>query len=77
MLQTSLENERYFIDTKTAGEIYIIIQVYDFEKGKRDANPALRMNTADRDYVKSKYKLEKLKNIEDLVAEAVAVNIPL
>jgi homocitrate synthase len=35
-----------------------------------------RMITADRDYVKSKYKLEKLKDIEELVAEAVAVNIP-
>lgn len=35
-----------------------------------------RMIVADRDYVKSKYKLEKIKDIEDLVAEAVAVNIP-
>ena len=35
-----------------------------------------RMMVADRDYVKSKYKLEKLKEIEDLVAEAVEVNIP-
>lgn len=35
-----------------------------------------RMVVADRDYVKSKYKLEKIKDIEDLVAEAVAVNIP-
>lgn len=35
-----------------------------------------RMITADRDYVKSKYKLEKIKDIEELVAEAVAVNIP-
>jgi homocitrate synthase len=35
-----------------------------------------RMITADRDYVKSKYKLEKIKEIEELVAEAVAVNIP-
>ncbi|PYH96225.1 homocitrate synthase [Aspergillus ellipticus CBS 707.79] len=35
-----------------------------------------RMMVADRDYVKSKYKLEKLKDIEDLVAEAVEVNIP-
>merc|ERR1712187_595537 len=32
-----------------------------------------RMMVADRDYVKSKYKLEKLK---DIVAEAVEVNIP-
>jgi homocitrate synthase len=35
-----------------------------------------RMIVADRDYVKSKYKLEKLKDIEDLVAESVQVNIP-
>ena len=35
-----------------------------------------RMIAADRDYVKSKYKLEKIKEIEELVAEAVAVNIP-
>jgi homocitrate synthase len=35
-----------------------------------------RMIVADRDYVKSKYKLEKLKDIEDLVAQAVEVNIP-
>ncbi|KAL1958159.1 hypothetical protein VTO42DRAFT_5014 [Malbranchea cinnamomea] len=35
-----------------------------------------RMITADRDYVMSKYKLHKLKDIEDLVAEAVQVNIP-
>jgi homocitrate synthase len=35
-----------------------------------------RMIAADRDYVKSKYKLEKLKGIEDLVADAVQINIP-
>ena len=35
-----------------------------------------RMIAADRDYVKSKYRLEKIKDIEDLVAEAVEVNIP-
>lgn len=35
-----------------------------------------RMIVADRDYVKSKYRLEKLKEIEDLVAEAVEINIP-
>ena len=35
-----------------------------------------RMIVADRDYVKGKYKLEKLKEIEDIVAEAVEVNIP-
>jgi homocitrate synthase len=36
-----------------------------------------RMIVADRDYVMSKYKLHKLKDIEDLVAQAVEVNIPL
>jgi homocitrate synthase len=35
-----------------------------------------RMMVADREYVKGKYRLEKLKEIEDLVAEAVQVNIP-
>ena len=35
-----------------------------------------RMIVADRDYVKSKYKLEKLKEVEDLVAEAVEINVP-
>lgn len=35
-----------------------------------------RMIAADRDYVKSKYKLEKLKDIENLVSQAVEVNIP-
>ena len=35
-----------------------------------------RMIAADRDYVKGKYRLEKIKDIEDLVAEAVEVNIP-
>ncbi|KAJ6010695.1 hypothetical protein N7451_002107 [Penicillium sp. IBT 35674x] len=35
-----------------------------------------RMMVADPEYVKGKYKLEKLKDIEDLVAEAVEVNIP-
>ncbi|KAI5289978.1 Saccharopine dehydrogenase [Ascosphaera aggregata] len=35
-----------------------------------------RMIAADRDYVISKYKLEKIKDIEDLVSEAVQVNIP-
>ena len=35
-----------------------------------------RMMVADRDYVMSKYKLEKIKDIEDLVSEAVEVNIP-
>lgn len=35
-----------------------------------------RMIVADRDYVKNKYRLEKIKEIEDLVAEAVEVNVP-
>lgn len=35
-----------------------------------------RMIVAAPDYVKSKYKLHKLKEIEDLVAEAVEINIP-
>ncbi|KAI9869408.1 MAG: Saccharopine dehydrogenase [Trichoglossum hirsutum] len=35
-----------------------------------------RMIVADRDYVKSKYRLEKLKDLEDLVASAVQINIP-
>ncbi|RPA85484.1 homocitrate synthase [Ascobolus immersus RN42] len=35
-----------------------------------------RMIVADRDYVMSKYKLEKLRDLENLVAEAVEVNIP-
>lgn len=35
-----------------------------------------RMIVADRDYVKGKYKLHKLKEIEDIVAEAVEINIP-
>ncbi|KAL2203787.1 homocitrate synthase [Sarocladium strictum] len=35
-----------------------------------------RMITLDREYVTSRYKLQKLKEIEDLVADAVEVNIP-
>ncbi|KAI9740436.1 MAG: Saccharopine dehydrogenase [Cirrosporium novae-zelandiae] len=35
-----------------------------------------RMIVADRDYVLSKYRLDKLKEIEDLVAEAVEINVP-
>ncbi|KAJ9149276.1 hypothetical protein NKR23_g4425 [Pleurostoma richardsiae] len=35
-----------------------------------------RMIVADRDYVLSKYKLHKLKDLEELVADAVEVNIP-
>ena len=34
------------------------------------------MIVADREYVMSKYKLHKLKAVEDLVANAVEVNIP-
>jgi homocitrate synthase len=35
-----------------------------------------RMYVADKDYVKSKYKLEKLRDVENLVAEAVQVQVP-
>ena len=35
-----------------------------------------RMIAADREYVMSKYKLNKLRDIENMVAEAVQVNIP-
>lgn len=35
-----------------------------------------RMIVADREYVMGKYKLDKLKDIEELVAQAVEVNIP-
>ncbi|KAI4753209.1 homocitrate synthase [Aureobasidium sp. EXF-3400] len=35
-----------------------------------------RMIVADRDYVKGKYDLHKLKAIEDLVADSVEINIP-
>ncbi|PFH55900.1 hypothetical protein XA68_17432 [Ophiocordyceps unilateralis] len=35
-----------------------------------------RMIVGSRDYVTSRYKLHKLKEIEDLVAESVQVNIP-
>ena len=35
-----------------------------------------RMITADRDYVLSKYKLHKLRDLENLVADAVQINIP-
>lgn len=35
-----------------------------------------RMIVADRDYVKGKYNLHKLKEIEDLVADSVEINIP-
>ncbi|OAL45231.1 homocitrate synthase-like protein [Pyrenochaeta sp. DS3sAY3a] len=35
-----------------------------------------RMIVADRDYVLSKYNIKKLKEIEDLVADLVEVNVP-
>ncbi|KIV81845.1 homocitrate synthase, mitochondrial [Exophiala sideris] len=35
-----------------------------------------RMIVGDRDYVKAKYRLEKLKDIENLVASAVEINVP-
>ncbi|KAI0137415.1 HMGL-like-domain-containing protein [Xylariales sp. AK1849] len=35
-----------------------------------------RMIVADREYVTSKYNLKKLKDIEELVADAVQINIP-
>jgi homocitrate synthase len=35
-----------------------------------------RMIVADRDYVTKKYKLHKLKALEDLVADAVEINVP-
>ncbi|CAD6582267.1 MAG: Saccharopine dehydrogenase [Alectoria sarmentosa] len=35
-----------------------------------------RMLVADRDYVRSKYDLTKLKAIEDMVAAAVEINVP-
>ncbi|KAL8993503.1 MAG: hypothetical protein Q9169_006291 [Polycauliona sp. 2 TL-2023] len=49
--------------------------------GERNGIPSLggfvaRMLTQDRDYVKSKYNLTKLKAVEDLVADAVEVNVP-
>ncbi|KAL8803533.1 MAG: hypothetical protein Q9182_003134 [Xanthomendoza sp. 2 TL-2023] len=49
--------------------------------GERNGIPSLggfvaRMLTQDREYVKSKYNLTKLKAVEDLVASAVEVNVP-
>lgn len=35
-----------------------------------------RMYAADRDYVKKKYKLHKLRDIENLIADAVSVQVP-
>lgn len=50
--------------------------------GERNGIPSIgglliRMLIIDRDYVLSKYKLTRLKAIEDLVATAVEVNNPL
>lgn len=36
-----------------------------------------RMMVADPDYVKSKYKLHMLREIENVVAEAVEISVPL
>ncbi|KAL8885348.1 MAG: hypothetical protein Q9215_006786 [Flavoplaca cf. flavocitrina] len=49
--------------------------------GERNGIPSLggfvaRMLTQDREYVKSKYNLTKLKAVEDLVADSVEVNVP-
>jgi homocitrate synthase len=35
-----------------------------------------RMIVADREYVTSKYNIKALKEVEDLVADLVEVNIP-
>jgi homocitrate synthase len=35
-----------------------------------------RMYAADKDYIKGKYNLEKLRDLENIVAEAVNVSIP-
>ncbi|CAG8462402.1 9351_t:CDS:2 [Ambispora gerdemannii] len=35
-----------------------------------------RMYTADKDYIKYKYKLDKLRDVENLVANAVGVEVP-
>lgn len=35
-----------------------------------------RMYTEDRDYVTNKYKLHKLRDVENLVADAVSVQVP-
>ncbi|RKO93788.1 putative LYS20-homocitrate synthase [Blyttiomyces helicus] len=37
---------------------------------------AARMYVADKDYVRGKYKLEKLRDIENLVADAVQIQVP-
>ncbi|KAL8924755.1 MAG: hypothetical protein Q9208_003844 [Pyrenodesmia sp. 3 TL-2023] len=49
--------------------------------GERNGIPSLggfiaRMLVQDREYVKGKYDLTKLKAVEDLVADAVEVNVP-
>ncbi|CAG8496174.1 9789_t:CDS:2 [Ambispora leptoticha] len=35
-----------------------------------------RMYTADKDYIKSKYKLDKIRDVENLVANAVGIEVP-
>jgi len=35
-----------------------------------------RMYAADKEYIKGKYNLEKLRDLENIVAEAVTVSIP-
>ena len=49
--------------------------------GERNGIPSLggfiaRMYTADRDYVMSKYNLKALREVENLVAEAVQIQVP-
>lgn len=66
---TALEGGAKFIDTSVLGI------------GERNGITPLgalmaRMITADREYVMSKYKLHKIRNLENLVAEAVQINIP-
>ncbi|KAK4191319.1 hypothetical protein QBC35DRAFT_538265 [Podospora australis] len=52
-------------------------QVYDLVKTLRGCRLLLaRMIVADCDYVTKKYKLQKLKELEDLVAESVQVHTP-
>lgn len=62
-----------------AGATHIDTSVIDI--GERNGITTLgglmaRMIVADREYVMGKYKLHKLKEIEDMVAEAVEINIP-
>ncbi|KAJ1864997.1 homocitrate synthase lys21 [Coemansia sp. RSA 2703] len=49
--------------------------------GERNGIPSLggfiaRMYAADKEYVKSKYNLSKLRDIENIVADAVGVSVP-